>query len=819
MDHRDEIDTKCSMFLPDYEQENGTQKNLGEESRTVHCRSLNSEYGNSRNMQYFDKVQLTKLLVHTLREMGYQESAISLQKESGGIQVESSVIQTLFILLRKGQYTDIDFETLAQLPIVSSSPSDGNRVVWNLYQTCLEYVTDEDPIEMNVKGIAAHMSVQHKIFVKCVDCITLKYEGLDVLAGLDHLKSLIEVFLLINRQIFTEMLLIHHDYAAAVDYLRRTLRPILETWERIIDLAANGKIHDTKEDSEADFSPKAILLELSSLLIKPNLKDIANSEESELSSRENLIDDISAYINPNDLVPKGRLFTLLKQAMAFQKSQDILALDDDGSANNADSEGARAQVPTKAKFNLLQDNRTSIRDIEFCHERTLSENSDEIWYLEFSPDGKYLASATADSKTKEKILVYDVQNDFQLYKILTGNDQCVLYLSFSPDSRFLVSCPFNDITNIYDIHASGTPARASGLSSDIIPEIIEPISSFKMESTNDNSGNRTQESQQDNNLNFGVITSGGTSNTSPETASSASSSGVVTPTTTVSYPRVWCCDWFHSPKMRGKLAVGSPDRDVAIYDINKKRIIYTLAGHTVEDRSKVTSHHYPLTNFSPIAQTNLNQETTTEQRTNSFVSKLFPRVHDIKITLDDKYLILMCPQGCIEVYDLTPFNDIDHEDELALRNLSLRLVSRLNIEKTMTCITLPHITGPNSPLATLLLASVRDNEIQLWDFKENILLQRYYGQKQEHFIIRSCFGYNNKLIASGSEDGKVYIWNRNKGNIIAVLSAHSNARSTSINCAKKCGKNCNVVVWSPTEKDLLASAGDDGYIKIWRLKR
>lgn len=80
-------------------------------------------------------------------------------------------------------------------------------------------------------------------------------------------------------------------------------------------------------------------------------------------------------------------------------------------------------------------------------------------------------------------------------------------------------------------------------------------------------------------------------------------------------------------------------------------------------------------------------------------------------------------------------------------------------------------------------------------------------------------------MVSGSKDGKVYIWDRSNGNNLNVLPGHlqneaisNNTAATDIsNTRRKITKNCNFVAWSPYDKDLFVSGGDDGLIKIWKI--
>lgn len=716
----------------------------------------------------FDKEQLAKLLIHALKEMGYNDSAVALQEETGGIQVESTVVQKLFNVIRSGRYEKITLLLLSQLPLkygtLNSDNVNGhfNQFVRPTSQSSDLTMVSEDN-SMKIENIIVQSTNWQRVIAQMQQELN-NFENLLPTSGKAfdsqmtvQLISLVEIMVLINREIFLELIFDQNDSPTAVLFLRNILRKYIQLWDSLLSLENHFF------DKDATFTPDNLLREMTTILTSP----LDSNQRSTMwqgslpRSRETLIEEISDYINPNDLVPKGRLITLLKQAIKYQRSQDIFSIADENdelTQAEVDAEHISSTGINK-RFNLLQDNISNSHQIKFEEEKTLVQNVDEIWYLQFSPDGKYLASASADSLTDRKIMIYDVENDFQVYKVLAGNDQCVLYLSFSPDSRFIVSCPFNEMANIYDIHSKGEPTNINPtMENGIIAEVIVPINTFQI--------------------------------------SDNSSSVATAPNNSGGPPRIWCCDWFHTPENKGRFVVGSPDREVAIYDLNKKRVLLKLSDST----------------SPPMEGINDLTSSSTEN---------FPRVHDLKITSDDRYLILMTHQGNIDVYDLTQFpnNERTEDTEVSLDKVFLPRISRLNVQRRMTCISLPDVTDPSSPLASLLLVSLQSNELQLWDFKEQILVQKFFGQRQEQFIIRSCFGYNNKLIASGSEDGKIYVWDRINGNIVGVLTAHVTERPVPNGSNKKFGKNCNVVAWSPTNKALLASGGDDGYIKIWSVGR
>ncbi|SCU95109.1 LAMI_0F01024g1_1 [Lachancea mirantina] len=680
----------------------------------------------------FDKVQLTKLLIDTLHEIGYSESARQLQKESGGVEVESSSVQKLFTAITLGRFEIIDLAMLTSLPLKHRIPKEHLAALAGS-----DVQSPQQELDSTDADLASKTTDWNRFFVN----MQRQYKALEIFAkDMAHydfetvagFSDMLEVLVLVNREAFLELMFDRNETESAVLFLRTIFRRFIQLWESIL----------IAQKSAYALKPDDLLKQMTSVMTSPRDSDEISSTwmGSVQKSRESLNDAISEFIDPNDLVPRGRLLTLLSQAVKFQNSRDILNFDDEDDDSTDVQEGR--------KYNLLQDNKSNSHRISFHNEKILDQNIDEIWYLEFSPDGKYLASASADSLTDRKVLIYDVENGFQIYKVLGGNDQCILYLSFSPDSRYLVSCPFNEEAKIYDIHKKGEPIEIMDSSKTVHTEVIQPEATLQIPDARGNS-------------------IGGP-------------------------PRIWCCGWFHTERNKDRFVLGSPDRDVIIYDTASRSIICKLSDM---DNSSEGSTQEP-----------------------------FPRIHDLKITRDDKHLILMAHEYFVDTYDLSSLPPTGREDEsgdYVMDNNPIHLprISRLNIGKRMTCISTPTPTSGCHDADPLLLINVQPHELQLWDIKEQILIQKYYGQRQLQFIIRSCFGYYNRLIASGSEDGKIYIWDRYRGNIIAVLEGHTSERPAPSSSTKPFGRNCNIVVWNPVDKTLFASGGDDGLIKIWRVKR
>lgn len=851
----------------------------------------------------FNKIQLTKLLIHSLKELGYDETSMTLQRESGGIQIESNLVQNLFQNIKKSYYFGITFKLLSQLPLVSNINPSGVT----LYQTLSQigYFANKDEttdaknhINFSIDNNNNNDNNHH---IMIIDHFHRQYELFESVSKQlnmipsDQLPSFVmslQIMLLVQRQYFIELISINHDFNQSINFLRNVIQKYHSLYQRVFSSIPISFNNTNSTDQLLMEHPDLFLTNLTEFITNPKLINQLYSTQN--SYQDELIKIISNIIDPDELIPTGRLITLLKQSIKYQKLTSGVNIFDNNTSNYNDNSNNNNNNNNTSldycKYSLLEDNKNFRGKYKFENIKTLSANNNnnnnnnrdpndnEIWYLLFSPDGKYLASSIADSSSDRKIIIYNVENDFQIYKILAGNNQYILYLSFSPNSQYLVACPFNENANIYHIHSKdeavsdviNTSTTISVYNSShiplkerVLPEIIYPIDSLKI-------GYTHRPSTHNHETTSTSSPSSPSSSPSPALNSSPSLSSVSPdPTTTDSHPskvspRVWCCDWFHTEKHENIIVFGSPDRDVIFYNFNTKKIILRMSQISSYYQSNNQNHKKNYYHGSSRRTNSSNTHDDNDDRSNDSErdeendhnfniddssnvienTNLFPRVHDLKISNDDKYLILMTHNGIIDVYDISGFpnnNLLKRNNNSILEKFFPSRVTQLNIGKNMTCISLPAPIDLSTfernndidnfqhnmsfKLNHLVLINLQFNEIQLWDYKENILIQKFFGQKQEQFIIRSCFGYQNKVVISGSEDGKIYIWDRSNGNILNVLQGHAQnnmipnniTTNGTSNTRKKFTKNCNVVAWSPQDKDLFVSGGDDGLIKVWKI--
>ncbi|KAG3118583.1 hypothetical protein PI124_g5098 [Phytophthora idaei] len=140
--------------------------------------------------------------------------------------------------------------------------------------------------------------------------------------------------------------------------------------------------------------------------------------------------------------------------------------------------------------------------------------------------------------------------------------------------------------------------------------------------------------------------------------------------------------------------------------------------------------------------------------------------------------------GCeIRVYDIA-----NKSDELFLES-----------ENLMSCLTI-------SPSGKFLLVNfVKQEQLACIEIATGSVVAKYLGIREQRYVLRPCFiGAHSELVASGSEDGRVYLWQRDSGKLAAELDGHSGV--------------VNVMVRHPVHSNVMASASDDKTVRLWSLR-
>ncbi|KAL3849075.1 hypothetical protein ACJIZ3_010957 [Penstemon smallii] len=173
--------------------------------------------------------------------------------------------------------------------------------------------------------------------------------------------------------------------------------------------------------------------ELSSFIVSSshNLLDGASGQQSRLKSRRKLLEELQKLLPPTVLIPEKRLVHLVEQALDLQR------------------DACRFHNSSVVEMSLLSDHQCGREKIPCKTLQILQEHSDEVWFLQFSHNGKFLASSSSDCLA----IIWEVKMDGQvsLKHKLSGHQKPVSYISWSPDDNQLLTCGVEEAVRRWDI--------------------------------------------------------------------------------------------------------------------------------------------------------------------------------------------------------------------------------------------------------------------------------------------------------------------------------------------------------------------------------
>ncbi|KAI8054888.1 WD40-repeat-containing domain protein [Thamnidium elegans] len=172
------------------------------------------------------------------------------------------------------------------------------------------------------------------------------------------------------------------------------------------------------------------LHQLTSLVLCSSVEDVkkqAQWDGIEGNSRELLLEQVQAYIDPSAMLPNQRLMILLDQALEWQKRACLY-------------------------HNPRQDIELSLFSDHICDKdlfptttiKILIGHVDEIWHVSYSHDGQYLASVSKD----KTCIVWDMKTLSQLRSFkgeVSGS-----YCAWSPDDSKLLICGTDFSLRLWD---------------------------------------------------------------------------------------------------------------------------------------------------------------------------------------------------------------------------------------------------------------------------------------------------------------------------------------------------------------------------------
>ncbi|SSD59977.1 uncharacterized protein SCODWIG_01738 [Saccharomycodes ludwigii] len=739
-----------------------------------------------------DKEQIVKLLISTLDEFGYSQSSSKLRQEAGLSYIEPILAYTndFFTILKNNDFEKINLLLLSKLPFNGDAEFIRNNV------DSLDFKDYEPPDTSKITN--ANTKFHTWLSILLYDLSYIQSHG-NVASNNATFFSvtttkILDLYIIVQTHFYFCLLLDNDGRDLSLILLRKSLFKYLELVE------SNSRYNNTslltKKFNLLEVLPLSITMD--SYNINTSLKkNTHNSNDFSIFADKNFIIQLikNSFISYDVLPPNGRLLYLLEKGL-------------ESSSNSSNNSGDCSSIIGVPFYNSTLNMIPFIPRFKLLLEIPVLNNNDSF-VIKFSNNGKMLALGvnTDENGDYRKVAIYDVDNILNnatlrcylsveqslLFKANNNNNSNsstkkfnIVNLQFSSNDDKLVTCSISGDVNVYDlaiIHDSIGDDNKNQFTNNAFENIdynceettaiLYPILTFAV---NDPCGISRTTKLSEKNDNYNHL--------HKYTRKSLYIKSLII--THIS-KRSFSCDWIGKKEQR-YIVLGSPDRGITIIDTLTK--------------------------------------TTCSCQIGSTKNKSFPFVVDDLKVFKDKYLLVCSRDGkvnsVVDVFQIIKEPRITTNSvttSTASTNTKARFlllhVHSIDILGKVTSLELPKISTntfkTNNNIDTLMLLTLDGNELQLWDWKESILRQKYYGSIHEKVIIKGCFiGTKNQYISCGSQDGKIYIWNTNMGNLVAVL----NSEDTSLLLNQHV---CNMVTVNPINPNIFASCGDTGYVSIWEV--
>ncbi|KAG8662636.1 WD repeat-containing protein 26 homolog [Manihot esculenta] len=208
--------------------------------------------------------------------------------------------------------------------------------------------------------------------------------------------------------------------------------------QKFFELLEREKIMDALKTLRTEIAHLCInssrIRELSSCIVSPSLcasVGSSNQGNARMKSRSKLLEELQKLLPPTVIIPERRLEYLVEQALTLQRDACIFHNSSDkGMSLYTDHQCGRDQIPSRT----LQ---------------ILEAHSDEVWFLQFSHNGKYLASSSRD----QSVIIWEVDKNgvVSLKHRLSGHQKPVSSVSWSPDDHQLLTCGTEEAVRRWDV--------------------------------------------------------------------------------------------------------------------------------------------------------------------------------------------------------------------------------------------------------------------------------------------------------------------------------------------------------------------------------
>ncbi|TPX33339.1 hypothetical protein SmJEL517_g03751 [Synchytrium microbalum] len=158
-----------------------------------------------------------------------------------------------------------------------------------------------------------------------------------------------------------------------------------------------------------------------------DLKKKAAWDGADGVSRHELLAEVQKHISSAVMIPERRLDSLLDQAIQLQKMSCMY--------HNTNEDN----------ISLYTDHSCDRNEFPCETTHVLQEHSDEVWFVAFSHNGLYLASASKDNTA----IIWSLEDCKPLH-ILTGHKDSVSAVAWSPDDSLLLTASNDHLVKLWN---------------------------------------------------------------------------------------------------------------------------------------------------------------------------------------------------------------------------------------------------------------------------------------------------------------------------------------------------------------------------------
>ncbi|KAI4305977.1 hypothetical protein L6164_029298 [Bauhinia variegata] len=208
--------------------------------------------------------------------------------------------------------------------------------------------------------------------------------------------------------------------------------------QKFFELLDGEKVMDALKTLRTEIAPLCInssrIRELSSCIVSQSLSESVGSPRKDIvkvRSRSKLLEELQKLLPPTVMIPERRLEHLVEQALILQREACIFhnSLDKEMSLY-CDHQCGKDQIPSRT----LQ---------------ILDAHDDEVWFVQFSHNGKYLASSSNDRSA----IIWEVgaNGALSVKHRLCGHQKPISSVSWSPDDQELLTCGVEETIRRWDV--------------------------------------------------------------------------------------------------------------------------------------------------------------------------------------------------------------------------------------------------------------------------------------------------------------------------------------------------------------------------------